>query len=54
MTCMGEFGDVRDRLKTMDGKAHCPVEDCEWWVPKGMEYMFLDHYTSHPQLQNND
>lgn len=22
---------------------HCPVDECEWWVPDGMEYLRQAH-----------
>lgn len=30
-----------------DGRAHCPHDDCDWWVPTGMEYLYLDHVDEH-------
>lgn len=30
-----------------DGRAYCPVEDCDWWVPGGMEYLYASHRAEH-------
>jgi len=30
-------------LHIEDGRAHCPNDDCDWFVPKGMEYLYGDH-----------
>lgn len=48
---MSEFGDIRDRLIMEHGQAHCPIDDCDWWVPAGMEYGFFDHIDKHDELQ---
>ena len=26
-----------------DGQAHCPCDECDWWVPVGMEYLYSTH-----------
>lgn len=28
-------------------RAYCPVADCDWWVPTGMEYLYIDHANEH-------
>ena len=35
-------------LTTRDGRSSCP--ECDWWVPEGMEYLFLEPYTEHENL----
>ena len=25
------------------GQAHCPYDECDWWVPVGMEYLYATH-----------
>lgn len=35
--------DESEPLIHKDGQAHCPNEDCEWWVPAGMGYLYADH-----------
>lgn len=42
-----EFNDPRDDLVIEDGRAHCPVDDCDVWYPLGMEYGYLEHYPTH-------
>lgn len=41
------MGGVPDRdpseLIHSEGQAHCPNEECEWWVPEGMEYTYRSH-----------
>lgn len=32
-----------EELVHNEGKAHCPTEDCDWWVPEGMEYLYESH-----------
>lgn len=51
---MTHFDDVRDLLVIKDGEAHCPVDDCDWWVPRGMEYGFLDHYRCHERWSKHE
>lgn len=34
-------------LDHRDGAAFCPHPDCEWWVPAGMEYLYLTHRDEH-------
>ena len=36
-----------EKLIHDDGAAYCPHEDCDWWVPAGMEYMYYDHAQEH-------
>ena len=38
----GGAGGVEDLIHS-DGEAHCPNEECDWWVPEGMEYLFDSH-----------
>lgn len=35
---------ARYGLDNRDGQLHCPNENCDWWVPDGMGYMFIDHH----------
>ena len=51
MTENEEFSDVRDMLVYTDGEAHCPRDDCDWWVPTGMEYAMLEHVEKHDDLE---
>lgn len=37
-----------DDLIHKDGQAHCPNDDCGWWVPAGMEYLYLTHECDSP------
>lgn len=30
-------------LEHDDGKARCPHDGCDWWVPEGMEYLYAEH-----------
>lgn len=30
-----------------DGEIHCPVENCQWWVPSGMGYLYASHRLAH-------
>lgn len=39
--------DPETELVDKDGQAHCPEPGCDWWVPAGMEYLYLDHYREH-------
>jgi|AntDeeMinimDraft_5_1070356.scaffolds.fasta_scaffold13252_5 hypothetical protein len=39
--------DPETELVHDDGAAYCPHEDCDWWVPAGMEYMYYDHRQEH-------
>ena len=39
--------DPETELVHDDGAAYCPNEDCDWWVPAGMEYMYYDHRQEH-------
>lgn len=32
-----------DDLIHDDGQAHCPSDECDWWVPAGMEYLYATH-----------
>ena len=35
--------DDPEDLRVEDGRAHCPADDCDWWVPSGMQYLFHEH-----------
>lgn len=39
--------DYEDELEYSDGEAHCPHPACDWWVPAGMEYLYLPHREEH-------
>lgn len=30
-----------------DGEIQCPVENCPWWVPGGMDYLYARHRLAH-------
>lgn len=32
-----------DKLIEDDGRSKCPEDDCDWWVPSGMEYLASRH-----------
>ena len=32
-----------DDLIHTAGQAHCPYDECDWWVPVGMEYLYATH-----------
>lgn len=36
-----------DDIVYRDGEARCPYDDCDWWVPRGMEYAYLEHVEEH-------
>lgn len=39
--------DCESDLIIEDAEAHCPREDCDWWVPEGMEYLYHRHWEQH-------
>jgi hypothetical protein len=34
---------MSDEFTHTDGEYHCTSDDCDWWVPAGMEYLAADH-----------
>lgn len=32
-----------DGLHHVNGRAECPHDGCDWWVPEGMEYLWEGH-----------
>lgn len=41
-----------ERELVYDGeRAHCPRDDCGWWVPKGMEYIYETHRRDHERFE---
>jgi len=37
--------DAADELILRDGEAHCPVDDCDWWMTEGEDLEATHRHT---------